>query len=90
MSIEDLSPDDVVLWQWGFVSLRLTIVYTWLVMALLVFVSWLATRRLTSGPRMSRWQNFLEISTGLLGVLIVGLLLFLPRGLASIHRLRRA
>jgi len=35
------------------------------------------------------WRNFLEASTGLLGVLIVGLLLFLPRGLASIGRLRR-
>ena len=33
-------------------------------MALLVFVSWLATRRLTSGPHMSRWQNFLEIVVG--------------------------
>jgi len=64
MSIEDLSPDDVVLWQWGFVSLRLTVVYTWLVMALLVFVSWLATRHLTSSPRMSRLQNFLEIIVG--------------------------
>jgi len=64
MSIQDLSPDDVVLWQWGFVSLRLTVAYTWLVMALLVFVSWLATRRLTTGPRVSRWQNFLEIVVG--------------------------
>jgi branched-chain amino acid transport system permease protein len=30
------------------------------------------------------WNNFLEISTGLLGVLIVALLLFLPRGLTSL------
>ena len=61
MSIKDLSPDDVVIWQWGFASLNYTILYTWLVMALLVFASWLVTRRLTSSPHMSRWQNFLEI-----------------------------
>ncbi len=64
MSIKNLSPDDAVLWQWEFVSLNYTILYTWLVMALLVFLSCLATRRLTSGPRMSRWQNFLEIIVG--------------------------
>lgn len=64
MNIRDLSPDDVVLWQWGFASLNYTILYTWLVMAVLVFVSWFATRRLTSGPHISRWQNLLEIIVG--------------------------
>ena len=64
MNIKDLSPDDVVLWQWGFASLNYTIVYTWIVIAILVFVSWCATRRLTNGPQMSRWQNFLEIIVG--------------------------
>ena len=48
MNISDFSPDDVELWQWGFASLNYTILYTWLVMALLVFASWLITRRLTS------------------------------------------
>ncbi len=64
MDIKDLSPDDAVLWQWEFVSLNYTIVYTWLVMALLVIGSWFATRRLSSGRNMSRWQNFLEIIVG--------------------------
>ncbi|REJ68758.1 MAG: F0F1 ATP synthase subunit A [Planctomycetota bacterium] len=64
MSIKDLSPDDAVLWQWEFASLNYTILYTWIVMALMVLVSWLATRRLTSRPQMSRWQNFLEIVIG--------------------------
>lgn len=64
MDIKDLSPDDAVLWQWEFVSLNYTIVYTWLVMALLVIGSWLATRRLSAGRNMSRWQNFLEIIVG--------------------------
>lgn len=64
MDIRNLSPDDEVLWQWGIVSINYTILYTWLVMTLLVLVSWLATRRLTNGPRISRWQNFLEIVVG--------------------------
>ena len=64
MSIEDLSPDQVVLWQWGFATFNYTILYTWVVMGLLVFVSWAATRRLTSSPQMSRLQNFLEIVVG--------------------------
>ncbi len=35
------------------------------------------------------WRNFLEISTAMLGVLIVLLLLFLPRGLASLTRFKK-
>lgn len=35
------------------------------------------------------WRNFLEISTAMLGVLIVLLLLFLPRGLASLTRFKQ-
>ena len=61
MNIADFSPDDVVLWQWGPVSLNYTIAYTWLVILLLALVAWAATRRLTSGPQPTRWQNLLEI-----------------------------
>ncbi len=59
-----LSPDEIVLWQWGFAKLNATIVYTWAVMVLLLVVSWLATRRLTSDAQMSRWQNLLEVIVG--------------------------
>ena len=64
MNISDLSPDEAVLWRSGVFVLNYTILFTWLVMALLVVASWLATRRLSSSPRMSRWQNFLEILVG--------------------------
>jgi F-type H+-transporting ATPase subunit a len=56
-----ISPDEIVLWQWGFVRISATLVYTWIVMALLVGGSWLVTRRLTAQPRMGRWQNLLEV-----------------------------
>lgn len=56
-----ISPDDVVLWQWGWFSLNLTIALTWLVMAILVLVSWLISRRLRTDTEISRWQNLLEV-----------------------------
>jgi F-type H+-transporting ATPase subunit a len=56
-----ITPDSVVFWQWGMLSLNATIVFTWLVMALLTLASWLVTRRLATGTEMSRWQNLLEV-----------------------------
>ena len=56
----NISPDTVIYWQWGPITINATLVSTWLVMALLVFVSWLATRKLTVGADLSRWQNAME------------------------------
>ncbi|GLI33711.1 F0F1 ATP synthase subunit A [Desulforhabdus amnigena] len=56
-----ITPDSIVYWQSGMASLNATIVYTWIVMALLTLISWLVTRSLSTGPQMSRWQNFLEV-----------------------------
>ncbi len=61
MNIQDISPDQVVFFQYGFIKLNLTIAFTWAVMALLAIGAWLATRNLTTGEKMSRWQNLLEI-----------------------------
>ena len=41
-----LTPDHVIYWQWGFVHLSCTIVFTRAVMLLLTAVSWMVTRRL--------------------------------------------
>ncbi|MCB0639434.1 MAG: F0F1 ATP synthase subunit A [Lewinella sp.] len=56
-----LSPDDMIFWQYGFFKLNATIVWTWALMLVLVVGSWLITRRLSSGTRISRWQHVLEI-----------------------------
>lgn len=56
-----ISPDGIVFWQWGSFSLNGTIVFTWVVMALLTIISWLVTRRLSSSTTLSRWQNLLEV-----------------------------
>ena len=56
-----LSPDQVIFWEYGFVKLNSTIVYTWGLMLLLAVGSKLITGRLSAGLERSRWQNLLEI-----------------------------
>lgn len=56
-----ISPDDLVLWQWGNFRLNATLAFTWLVMALMTVTAWLVTRRLSTETRPSRWQNLLEV-----------------------------
>tara|TARA_R110002111_G_scaffold2705_5_gene18019 strand:+ start:6281 stop:7009 length:729 start_codon:yes stop_codon:yes gene_type:complete len=56
----NISPDEP-LWQWEFFVLNRTILFTWLVMGLLVLVSWLVTRRLSTSTKLSRGQNLLEV-----------------------------
>jgi F-type H+-transporting ATPase subunit a len=57
----EISPDTYILLEWGLVKLNATILFTWLVMALLVVGSWLVTRNLKGDLRLSRWQNMLEV-----------------------------
>lgn len=56
-----LSPDEIIFWQYGFSKLNATIVLTWGLMFVLAVGSLLITRKLSTGLRRSRWQNFLEI-----------------------------
>lgn len=59
-----ISTDQIIFLKLGPVSLNATLVFTWLVMAILAGVSWLATRNISSGLPISRWQNFLEVLVG--------------------------
>ncbi len=60
MNLVDISPDTIVLLELGFVTLNATVVFTWLVMALMFFIAWLVTRKLSVEPPLSRSQNLLE------------------------------
>ncbi len=55
-----LSPDNIIYHQFGFIPLNATIVFTWLVMGILSLASWLITRRLSTGPHIPGWQNLVE------------------------------
>ncbi len=61
VALSQISPDQVVVWSWNFITLNVTILYTWLVMGILVGGSILVTRNLSSEMNVSRWQHFLEI-----------------------------
>jgi F-type H+-transporting ATPase subunit a len=61
VAINQISPDQVILFQWGWIVINATLVYTWLVMGLMVAGSILVTRNLSSDRTLSRWQNLLEV-----------------------------
>ena len=62
-----LSPDAMIFWQYGFLRLNATIVFTWGLMLVLAIVSKLITRRLSMELERSRWQNLLEIVVTAIG-----------------------
>ena len=56
-----LSPDQMILWQYGVFKLNSTIAFTWALMLVLAGGSRLITRKLSTGLERSRWQNLLEM-----------------------------
>ena len=64
VAINQISPDQVILFTWGFVTISATLIYTWIVMGLLVVGSIAITRNLSTDRTLSRWQNLLEVIVG--------------------------
>ncbi|GAA6183804.1 hypothetical protein NBRC116595_10520 [Aliiglaciecola sp. NS0011-25] len=56
-----ITPDEIIFWQFGFLKLNATIVFTWLIMAILVLSAYLITRKLNDQLQPTRWQNGLEV-----------------------------
>jgi F-type H+-transporting ATPase subunit a len=56
-----ITPDQLILWQYGFIKLNGTIVTTWGLMLVLTIGAYLITRKLTTEVIASRWQAALEI-----------------------------
>ncbi len=54
----EISPDASIFWQWGFVKLNATILFTWLNLVLLAAGSAAITARTAAQP--SRWQHLQE------------------------------
>jgi F-type H+-transporting ATPase subunit a len=57
----NLTSDQQILWQHGFIKLNGTIVTTWATMFVMALGSKLITRRLGTERTISRWQSSLEI-----------------------------
>lgn len=62
----EITPDQVVFWQSGVVTINATLVWTWVVMALLVAGSWAVTRTIGRSGGPSRAQNVLEAIVSLI------------------------
>ena len=77
----EISPDSVVLWQWGLISINATIVFTWLIMALMSLGSWMMTRNLTSDGEVSRKQSVLEAIVTAIDGQLAGVSAYRPKGL---------
>jgi F-type H+-transporting ATPase subunit a len=56
-----ISTDEIIFWQLGWFKLNGTIVFTWIVMALLVAISLWVRARLTSSTSIPRLQNLMEV-----------------------------
>ncbi len=55
------SPDQFVFFDWGWGRINATLLFTWLLMLLLAAGSRLVTRNLSSGEKISKGQNLLEV-----------------------------
>lgn len=56
-----LSPDESIYFEYKYVVINGTLVWTWVVMAALVLISYFVTRRLKSDYKISKWQCVLEM-----------------------------
>ncbi len=61
----NLSPDETIFWQYGFVKLSATIVYTWIVIVIMAIGSWWITRRFAATSRAKRTSDRLSEDTDL-------------------------
>lgn len=55
-----IDPSNIVYFEWGFVRITATLVFTWVTMVVLVSISFLVTRNLTADIRISKGQSMLE------------------------------
>lgn len=56
-----LNPDDIVYWQFGFIKLNATIIFTWCLIMIFAISSKVLGRALSAKGKRTRWQNGVEI-----------------------------
>lgn len=56
----NLDPSDIVYFEWKFVTITATLVFTWITMIVLALASFLITRKIKPGPNITKGQNILE------------------------------
>ena len=61
IAVIETTPDQWIVWSGHGVHLTATVMYTWIVMAVLLLASILITSRLKDDEKPSRWQNAVEV-----------------------------
>jgi F-type H+-transporting ATPase subunit a len=61
VKLDQISPDTNIFFQFEFIKLNATILYTWVLMAIMVVGSILVTRRMRIRGPISRWQAVIEM-----------------------------
>lgn len=56
----NIDPSEIIYWEWGFVTIDATLVFTWITMFILGLASFLVTRNLKTEGKISKGQNILE------------------------------
>ena len=56
----NLDPSDIVYFQWGFVRITATLVFTWVTMLVLCLASYVVMRRVEAEGQLSRGKHLLE------------------------------
>jgi F-type H+-transporting ATPase subunit a len=56
----NINPDKIIIFKISFININFTILVTWIVILLLTVLTFIATRKLSSGPDISRRQQILE------------------------------
>lgn len=57
----ELTPDTIIVFSVGGIAINATIFFTWIIMALLVGIAWLMTRKLRPDVPPNRWRTMLEV-----------------------------
>jgi F-type H+-transporting ATPase subunit a len=56
----NINPDKIIIFRIGFIQINLTIFTTWIVILVLAILTFVITRKLSAGPKISKKQGFLE------------------------------
>lgn len=62
----EFNADHIIFWEWEFIRINATLVYSWVVMGILAIGGWAVTSRIDPGTSISRWQHLLEATVTLI------------------------
>lgn len=62
----NISTDELVFWRYGFININATILYTWIVMAILIVLAYITKRSIINHKVIGKTENFFELLTDII------------------------